>query len=310
MKPVAFALEMPDTVEEAVGLLAAADGDAEVKVIAGGQSLVPLLNFRLAAPDLLVDINRIPQLNYIRADETGLLIGATARQAALERSADVARFAPLLAEALPFVAHLPIRNRGTLGGSLAHADPAAELCAVMLALDASIVARGLAGSREISLRDFFIGPFMTALEPDELVTEIKVPAQPPGGFAFDEVARRRGDFAQVGVAGFLSLDHGGCISQARLAYASMGPTPLRAYQAEASLQGQEPGPEIFAAAAKAALADLGGYDDLQASRDFRRHLAEVLTRRVLARSLARVNGAMRAPLGRICKGNEDNRTRI
>jgi carbon-monoxide dehydrogenase medium subunit len=293
MKPAAFALEMPETVEEAVALLTAADDDVEVKVLAGGQSMVPLLNFRLAAPDLLVDINRIPQLSYIRAGAVGLSIGATTRQAALERSADVARLAPLLTEAVPFVAHQPIRNRGTLGGSLAHADPAAELCAVMLALDASAVAAGPAGSREISVRNFFTGPFMTALEPNELLTEIRIPAQPPGGFAFDEVARRRGDFAQAGVAALLSLDHDGSISQARLAYASMGPTPLRAYQAEEALQGQEPGPEIFAVAAKTALAHLGGGDDLHTSREYRRHIAEVLTRRVLARSLARATDGRR-----------------
>jgi carbon-monoxide dehydrogenase medium subunit len=285
MKPVEFAIETPGSIEAAIALLARTDED--VKVLAGGQSLVPLLNFRLATPDLLVDISRVPQLSYIRAAGGGLAIGTMTRQRALERSADVSRFAPLVAEALPYVAHQPIRNRGTLGGSLAHADPASELCAVMLALDATMVAVGSARQREISVRDFFVGPYMTALESDELLTEIRVPPPPPGGSAFEEVARRRGDFALVGVAAVLSLDGAGTVGDARLAYASMGPTPLRAYAAEAALKGQEPRPEVFAEAAKTAVAELSGSEDLHASRAYRMHLAEVLTRRALARSLDR-----------------------
>jgi aerobic carbon-monoxide dehydrogenase medium subunit len=288
MKPAAFAIETPGSVEEAVALLAGTDED--VKVLAGGQSLIPLLNFRLAAPDLLVDLSRVPRLSYIRADGNGLAIGAMTRQRALERSADVAELAPLLAEAVPFVAHQPIRNRGTLGGSLAHADPASELCTVMLALDATVLAVGEAGEREIGIRDFFLGAYTTALEPDELLTEVRVPLLPAGGSAFTEVARRRGDFALVGVAAFLSLDGDGHIGQARLAYASMGPTPLRAHAAEAVLCGQEPRQAVFAEAAKTAVAELDGGEDLQASRAYRRHLAEVLTRRALARSLDRAPG--------------------
>jgi carbon-monoxide dehydrogenase medium subunit len=287
MKPVPFAIQTPETIEEAVTLLASAGEDDEVKVLAGGQSLVPLLNFRLAAPDLLVDINRIPQLSFIRASPGGLAIGAMTRQGTLERSADVARLAPLLAQALPFVAHRPIRNRGTLGGSVAHADPSAELCAAMLALEATVVAVGSVGDRELSVQDFFTGPFMTALAPDELLTEIRIPRQPRGGCAFDEVTRRRGDFAVAGVAGVLSLDDNGRIAEARLAYTSMGPTPLRAYGAEAALRGREPTTETFAEAAKLSVTELGGSEDLHASREYRRHIAEILTRRVLARSLAR-----------------------
>jgi aerobic carbon-monoxide dehydrogenase medium subunit len=287
MKPPLFSIESPATVEEVVTLLSAARDDEEIKVLAGGQSLVPLLNFRLAVPDLLVDLDRVEQLSFIRGHAGGLAVGAMTRQRALERSAEVARVAPLLAEAVPFVAHQPIRNRGTLGGSLAHADPAAELCAVTLALDATVTAVGSAGAREIGIGDFFAGPFMTVLEPDELLTEIRIPRQPAGGWAFDEVARRRGDFALAGVAAVLSLGRDGRVTEARLAYASMGPTPLRAYSAEAWLRGREPQAEIFAQAAKTAVAELRAGDDLQASREYRTHIAEVLTRRALAKSLSR-----------------------
>jgi carbon-monoxide dehydrogenase medium subunit len=256
-------------------------------VLAGGQSLIPLLNFRLAAPDVLVDVNRVPELSYIRPAEGGLAIGAMTRQRALELSPDIARMVPLLAQAVPFVAHQPIRNRGTLGGSLAHADPASELCAVMLALDAAVVAVSRSGEREIGISDFFLGPYTTALQPDELLTEIRIPPPPAGGWAFTEVARRRGDFALVAVASFLSLDGAGRIDQARLGYASMGATPLRAYAAEAELTGREPRPAVFAEAAKTAVAELSGGEDLQASRAYRAHIAEILTKRVLATSLRR-----------------------
>jgi aerobic carbon-monoxide dehydrogenase medium subunit len=298
MKPPPFCIETPATVAEVVTLLGAAREDEEIKVLAGGQSLVPLLNFRLAAPDLLVDLNRVQQLSFIRAHAGGLAVGAMTRQRALERSTEVASVAPLLSEAVPFVAHQPIRNRGTLGGSLAHADPAAELCAVMLALDVTVIAVGRAGARELGMRDFFAGPFMTALEPDELLTEIRIPPQPAGGWAFDEVARRRGDFALAGVAAVLSLGRDGSVTEARLAYASMGPTPLRAYSAEAWLRGREPRPEILAQAARTAVAELRAGEDLQASREYRTHVAEVLTRRTLARSLTRaISGSHRSASG-------------
>jgi carbon-monoxide dehydrogenase medium subunit len=293
MKPVQFGLETPGTIEEAVALLAGADVAA--KVLAGGQSLIPLMNFRLAVPDLLVDLNRVSELSYIRAAGQDLAIGAMTRQCDVERSTEVARFAPLLAGAVPFVAHPPIRNRGTVGGSLAHADPASEICTVMLALDATVTALSEGGERKIGIRDFFVGPLMTALSPHEILTEVSIPPAPNGGWAFDEVARRRGDLAIVGVAALLSLDGDGRIKQARLAYASMGGTPLRAYATEAALVGQQPRPEVFAEAAKAAVVELASTEDVDVARQYRDHVAEVLTRRVLAKSLARALGT--EPLG-------------
>jgi CO/xanthine dehydrogenase FAD-binding subunit len=286
MKPVAFELEIPATVDEAIDLLS--DGHREVKVLAGGQSLVPLLNFRLARPEALVDINRLGELQYIREEDGGLAIGAMARQSSLERSAEVARLAPLLTESLGFVAHAAIRNRGTLGGSLAHADAAAELCAVALALEATLVARSRRGARRIPAAEFFVQPFTTALEQDELLTEVRLPPLPKGaGWSFKEVARRRGDFAMVAVAAALQVDGHGEISDARLAYASMAPMPRRAPQAEAALVGRRADAETFAHAAEVAAGELQPGEDLHASREYRTHLASVLTRRALGQALER-----------------------
>lgn len=285
MKPVAFDLQEARTVEEAEDLLAAG---REVKVLAGGQSLVPLLNFRLARPEVLVDVNRIAALRYIREEGGGLAIGALTRQRELERSELVARLAPLMAEALPMVAHAPIRNRGTLGGSLAHADAAAELCSVALALNAVIVARSRRGRREIPAAELFFGPFTTALEPDELLVEVRVPALPPRtGWAFEELARRKGDFAMVGVAAVLGVGPDGTVTDARLAYASMGPTAVRARGAEGALRSRPANEETFTAAADAAATELEPSDDIHADREYRRRVARALTRRALARALRR-----------------------
>lgn len=285
MKPVAFELQEARTVEEALDLLA---GDREAKVLAGGQSLVPLLNFRLARPEVLVDINRIDELQYIHEDAGRLAIGALARQRMVERSDVAARLAPLMTEVLPMVAHAPIRNRGTVCGSVAHGDAAAELCVVALVLDASMVVQSRGGRREVAARDFFLGPLTTALMQDELLTEVRVPALPARtGYAFEEVARRRGDFALAGVAAVLTLDGDGTVSEVRLAYASMGPIPLRARAAEAALRGGPANDDAFAAAAEAALADLDPGDDIHADREYRRHVARALTRRALHRALAR-----------------------
>src|SRR5881628_249850 len=201
MKPAAFDYFTPVTVDEAVALLAEHGGEA--KPLAGGQSLIPAMNFRLARPAALVDLNRIPELSYVRAEPDGgaLVIGAMTRQRALERSDVVRRAAPLMAEAMPYVAHPQIRNRGTVGGSVAHADPAAELPAVTLALEARFRARSRSGERTIPAAEFFKGLLETALEPDELLVEIAIPHSPArSGYAFAEVARRHGDYALVGVA--------------------------------------------------------------------------------------------------------------
>jgi carbon-monoxide dehydrogenase medium subunit len=286
MKPAAFELERASSVEHVLGLLA--DPERQVKVLAGGQSLVPLMNFRLARPRVLVDLNQLSELQYIRERDGGLSIGAMTRQSALERSALVRQLAPLLTDALPLVAHAPIRNRGTLGGSLAHADPAAELCTVALALEALLVARSTSGERTLAIGEFFRGPFTTSLHDDELLTELRLPGWPHcAGWAFEEVARRRGDFAMVGVAAVLQLDVEGRIGLVRLAYSSMGPTPLRAPRAEAALLGERPTPEAFARAAADAMADLDPSDDQHATRAYRLHVARALTARALTRALER-----------------------
>jgi carbon-monoxide dehydrogenase medium subunit len=285
MKPVAFDLEIPLRVSDALAMLA--DSSRDVKPLAGGQSLVPLLNFRLARPAMLVDLNRLSELQYIRQVDGRLAIGAMTRQRALERSDEVQRLAPLLSEVLPWVGHAAIRNRGTLGGSLAHADTAAELCLAALALDAVVVARSQHGERLIPIDKFFVGPFTTALTRDELLMEVRLPALlPDSGWGFEEVARRRGDFAMVAVAAILRMSDR-TIGDVRLAYLSMGPTPLRAPSAEAWLRGQPANADIFAQAAELAVADLEPGDDLHASREYRVHVARALTRRALDRALRR-----------------------
>jgi aerobic carbon-monoxide dehydrogenase medium subunit len=298
MKPVAFELERPRSVDEACELLGQTGRDA--KLLAGGQSLVPLLNFRLARPELLVDLNLVGELQYVQAVGGELRVGAMTRQRALERSRLPGAASRLLEEALPLVAHAPIRNRGTLGGSLAHADAAAELCAVSLALEARLVARSATGGdRELGAEEFFVGPFTTALKPEEVLVEIRLPRQPEGvGWAFEEVARRRGDFALVGVAALLSTGTGGEVREARLAYASMGPRPLRAYEAEAALTGQPADEESFREVAEAVVRELEPGSDLHATREYRLHVARALTRRALARALARGAQSSRDARGR------------
>ena len=231
MKPVAFEMHTPHTTDEALELLASANGEG--KALAGGQSLVALMAFRLARPEVLVDLNSIPELTHLREEGGELRVGAMVRQRTLERSGLVTQGWPLLAEALPLVAHVPIRNRGTLAGSLARADPSAELCAVGLVLEARLHARSVRGERELPIVDFFAGPFVTTLEPDELLTDVVLPAVPAGsGWAFEEVARRRGDFAIAGVAALLAVDQQNIMTAARLGYISMGSTPRHAHGAE------------------------------------------------------------------------------
>jgi aerobic carbon-monoxide dehydrogenase medium subunit len=286
VKAPLFALRVARSLDDALSSLATAEGEA--KVLAGGQSLVPLMNFRLARPDVVVDINQLTELQSIRFADGELRIGAMTRQRAVETSELVERYSPLLAEALPMVAHAPIRNRGTLGGSLAHADPGAELCTVSLALDARVILRSVRGIREIPIGDLFVGPFTTVLEEDEVLIEVIIPAMPAhAGWAFDEVARRRGDFAAAGVAAMVDLDRSGLISYARLAYAGVGATPLRSFAAEEFLVGRAAGEAVFAEAASVAAAGLSPSADMHATAEYRRHLAEVLTRRTLVTAFAR-----------------------
>jgi carbon-monoxide dehydrogenase medium subunit len=292
VKPAPFDYVAPETLEEALETLAVRGDDA--KVLAGGQSLLPVLNFRLAQPALLVDINRIAALDFVRATgDGGLAIGALARQRRLEREPAVARRAPLLAEALPWVAHPQIRSRGTLGGSLAHADPAAELPAVALALDATVRLARRGGERTLAARDLFTGLFATALAPDELLVELSIPPAPPrSGSAFVELARRHGDYALAGAAARVTLDENDRCRAARLVLVALGDGPVDARRAAAALAGSAlDAAALRAAAAVAAAEEIDPAGDLHASAEFKRHLARVLAERALATAAARAREA-------------------
>ena len=285
MKPPPFEYHRPESLEEALSLLAET-GD-EGRVLAGGQSLMPMLALRLAQPAQLIDVNRISELTGISANG-GLRVGAMVRQRAAERSADVAERCPLLAEALSFVGHVPIRNRGTVGGSVAHADSAAELPTVMRVLDAELVVRSTRGERTIAAADFFRSHFMTALEPDELLVEINIPPWPVGaGWAFEEVSRRHGDFAIAGTAALVRVDDDGKVAEARLAFSGVGPTPVRPSGAEAALAGAVLSDEALRAAGEEAAAGLEPPEDLHGTTAYRRHLVKLLTRRTIQAAAAR-----------------------
>ncbi|HKW03474.1 MAG TPA: xanthine dehydrogenase family protein subunit M [Vicinamibacterales bacterium] len=288
MKPAPFEYHQARSLPEALTLLAEHAGDA--KPLAGGQSLIPAMNFRLAAPAVLVDLNGVGELAYIKDAGDGLRVGAMTRHVQVERSPVIASRAPLLAEAMPFVAHVAIRTRGTIGGSLAHADPAAELPALMLAMNARFRAQNRERSREIAATEFFTGLFSTSLEPGELLTEIAIPA-PAGhacGSAFLEFSRRRGDFALAGVAVTVAIDAQGTCTDVRIALFGVGDRPLLASRAAASLVGQKPGAEAIRAAAHTAATDeIDPSNDIHASSRYRRQLADVLTRRALERAFDR-----------------------
>ncbi|MCH7563785.1 MAG: xanthine dehydrogenase family protein subunit M [Gemmatimonadetes bacterium] len=293
MKPAPFEYRRPDTVEEVLHLLAEY-GD-EAKLLAGGQSLIPTMNFRLAQPAVLIDLNAVKGLDSVdEADDGGLRLGAMVRQAAAERSALVAEKVPLLAETLPFVAHAQIRNRGTIGGNLAHADPRSELPAVMLALGASVRVRGPDGERSIGAGDFFTGFFGTALEEGELLTEVVLPpAVEGGGQAFLEVSRRLGDYAMVGVAASVVCDPAGRCHRASIALLSVGSRPMLAEQASACLVGERPSSAAVLAAGHAAgNKDIDPQADMHASVAYRRHLATVLVRRALTAAFERAGCVM------------------
>jgi CO/xanthine dehydrogenase FAD-binding subunit len=291
MKPAPFNFFAPSTIEEALALLAEHGYDA--KVLAGGQSLIPTMNFRLAQPAVLVDLNRIPELFYIKPDKDGgVLVGTMTRESQVERDPLIAERAPLVHEAMPHIAHPQIRNRGTFGGCIAHADPAAELPAVSLALNARFRVLGQAGERWVPADEFFVGFFTTALQPDELLVEVSLPPMAPNrrrGWSFQEVARRHGDYALVGVATLVTLDEQGQCEAVRLVFLSVGDGPVEAHQAAEVLRGQVPSPEAIRAAAEtASSADVDPSGDIHATADYRRHLVKVLTRRSLEQALERV----------------------
>jgi CO/xanthine dehydrogenase FAD-binding subunit len=293
MKPAPFDYVAPRSLDEAIAALSAADGDA--KLLAGGQSLIPLLNFRLARPSLLIDLNRVPGLAYIDEDADGLSIGSMTRDAAVERSAAIAERTPLLDEAMRWVGHPAIRARGTLGGNLAHADPAAELPAVAVCLDAQLQLVSPRGGRRIAAEDFFVGYLTTALEADEILTEVWVPAiGERTGQAWLEFARRHGDFALVGVAVSLTLDHE-AVDDARIVLTGVGGTPVRAHEAETLLIGGQV-PERVSAAADAVRSSIDPDSDIHASKEYRTHLAGVLTERAIRIAHERALAASAQPL--------------
>jgi carbon-monoxide dehydrogenase medium subunit len=292
MKPPSFEYFAPTSTAEALALLSQYGYDA--KPLAGGQSLIPTMNFRLAQPGALVDLNPITELAYIRpGDDGGLRIGAMTRQRQVERDPLVAQRAPLVHETMPFIAHPQIRNRGTFGGSLAHADPASELPAVATALNARFRARSQKGERWIPVSEFFVSLFATALEPDELLLEVALPPLPPRtGWAFTEMARRHGDYALVGVAAVVTLDERDRCQAAKLVFLSVGDGPVVAEQAAQALTGQTLTPDaILAAAETAAQADIAPNNDIHASAGYRRHLAKVLARRVLSQAVERAKAS-------------------
>ena len=287
MKPCAFAYHAPTTIAEAAQLLA---GQDNARVLAGGQSLVPMMNFRYVLPDMLVDVNNVRELDGVAVHPDRIEIGACTRQRALEFSDDIKRLCPLMAEAIPHIGHRQTRNRGTIGGSIAHADPAAELPAIALAHDATLHVQSGRGTRSISMGDFVQGFMMTALEPDEILTRITLPLWPKGhGYAFQEFARRRGDFALAAVAVLLQLNAGGAIERASITLAGVGSRPVRVPEGERVLVGQMPSRELFAeAAAHSAKAE--ATSDIHAAADYRQHLARVLTGRALVAAHAKAQG--------------------
>lgn len=282
MKPAPFDYACPDSVAEAVALLAEHGGEA--KIIAGGQSLMPMINFRVVKPGLLVDIGRLLELDFLRTtSDGGVCIGALTRHRTLETSPLIAGRFPVIAEAMRHVAHVAIRNRGTIGGSLSHADPAAELPMLAMLLDARITAHSPRGERTIAATDFFVGSLTNALDDDELVVRIDLPGLPSGtGWAFEEFARRAGDYAIAAVSMLLHVTDG-AIDEARIAMMGVGDAPLRRRAAESLLIGQRLDDEdTMRAAIAAGCDDLRPNQDLQASPDYRRHLAAMLCERVFA----------------------------
>jgi CO/xanthine dehydrogenase FAD-binding subunit len=289
MKPAAFDYIAVTTIDMAVAALAAAGGEA--KILAGGQSLVPMLNFRLIRPSVLVDINGIAGLATIEAAGSSIRIGALVRHYQLETSSLIARHFPVLSCAMTHVAHLAIRNRGTVGGSLSHADPAAELPMLALLLEAKLHIASASGTRTLAARDFFLDALTVDLAGAEILTEIALPKLPPRtGWGFEEVARRHGDFALAAVAATLTVSDG-AIGEARIALTGVGPTPVRAAEAEALLVGHALEHGLTVRAIDAVRASIAPESDLHASSDYRRHLAGVLAGRALAAAWRRAQAS-------------------
>ena len=288
MKPAKFDYYDPRSLEEALALLDRHPDDA--KVLAGGQSLMPLLNMRLARPNIVVDINRIKELNYVRASDGGIVIGALARQRALQTEQLIAERMPILQEAAYYIAHPQIRSRGTICGSIAHADPAAELPALALALEAEMTLSSAKGTRSVGAETFFQSFFTTALAANEILTEVRFPAPPKdSAWSVLEISRRHGDFAIAGIVAGLALDPDRqVIAQARLVYFGVGPTPIRVKAAEEALIGQQAEEAAFEAAAQSAKQGIDPSNDIHASEAYRRAVAATLTMRALRAALGKL----------------------
>lgn len=284
MKPSAFEYASPASLSEAVSLLQSGNGNA--KVISGGQSLMPMMAFRLAVPELLVDLKHIPDLNVIRIANDGVHLGAKVRWCDIAADARLPTAHPLLAEAITHVAHYQIRNRGTVGGSLAHADPSAEMPGVALTCEALLTIVGSSGTRTEQATEFFTGPLQTTLEPDEILTEIHLPAWPAGRrWAFKEFARRKGDFAMAGVALFYDLDGNGLATNAHIGAIGVADCPIRLSAAEAALKGKVVNDKTIAAVADAARSEIDPPSDIHAPAAYRRALVGTLLARGLAQSV-------------------------
>ncbi len=287
MKPAPFEYHAPDSLEQALGLMSQHAGEA--KILAGGQSLVPAMNFRIVQPSLLIDLNRVQELSYICQEGDVIRVGAMARERHLEFDSAVAGHSPLLAEAVPFIAHPQVRNRGTIGGSLVNADPAAELPVLMLALSARLKAKSVSSERWIDAQDFFAGMFTTALVPDEILVEIEIPfMKPRTGWSFMEVAPRAGDYALMGVAALVTLEEGGKCREAKLVFLNAGDGPMDAKEAAGMLVDETLTDALIeSAAAVASEKEINPFGNVHTSAEFQRHLANVLTRRALKQAWRR-----------------------
>src|SRR4029077_2106601 len=288
MKPAKFDYYDPRSLDEALALLGTHQGDA--KVLAGGQSLMPLLNMRLARPNIVVDINRIKDLNYVGASDGGIAIGAIARQRALQTEELIAERVPILQEAAYYIAHPQIRSRGTICGSIAHADPAAELPALALALDTEMTLTSAKAARKVAAEDFFQSFFTTALEANEILTEVRFPVPPKdSAWSVLEISRRHGDSAMLGiVAGWALEPNRQIITRARLVYFGVGATPIRVKAAEEALIGQAASEAALEAAAQNAKQGVDPSNDIHATEEYRRAVAATLTKRALRSALQKL----------------------
>ncbi len=288
MKPIPFEYYAPSSVAEALDTIAELGYSG--KILAGGQSLIPSMNFRVARPGALVDLNNIPELAYIRPNGDGsVAIGTMTRDSKVEHDAEIKRRFPLIAEVMTYIAHPQIRNRGTFGGAIAHADPAAQLPAISLLMNADLKLLKKGGERWVQAEDFFLGPFMTVLEPDEMLAEVVLKPLPARtGSSYKQVSRQRGGYAQVAVASAATLDEAGRCKQVRMVLISVGDTPILSKEVSRILVGQKPGQEAFEAVAEAvAKGEIDPGTDVHATADYRRHLTRVLVVRSLTEAFQR-----------------------